>query len=90
MGGKNMKTPTLMVSLVGLYLLGHGAITLLQLQKIGTMGAGMGLQQNPVLSDVQFHAIIELFLGLGATVLAGRLALILTLDSGPDDKSADL
>lgn len=85
-----MKTPTLIVRLVGLYLLGQGTIVLLQIQKMGAMGAGLGMQRNPALGDVQLYAIIDLFLGLTATVFAGRLARVLTFDSGPGQVSDDV
>lgn len=77
-----MKTPTLIVRLVGLYLLGSGMMVLLQLQKMGAMNAGMGLRQNSVVADAQLYAAIGSFIGLAATVFAGRLARILTFDAG--------
>ncbi len=75
-----MKTPTLIVRLVGLYLLGQSAITLLQIQKMHSMAAGMNMQ-NPVPGDILLYSIIALLLGLVAVIWAGPLARILTFDA---------
>ncbi len=72
-----MKTPTLIVRLVGLYLLAQNTVALLQVQKLREMGGGMGgmgLQQNIMVGDIQLYAIIGLLLGLAATAFAGPLA----------------
>lgn len=84
-----MKTPTLIVRLVGLYLVAQSGIALLQVQKMGTLAAGMGMRQNPVPGDIQAYAVIGLLVGLAATAFAGPLARMLTFDSGPKGRSED-
>jgi hypothetical protein len=88
-----MKTPTLIVRLVGLYLLLNGVIALLQVQKMEAMQVtlpGMPVQQNGVFGDVQLYAGISVFAGLALAVFAGRLAELLTFDSSPREKAVDL
>ena len=76
-----MKTPTLIVRLVGLYLIGQNTIALIQAQKMNAMG-GMGLAQQQIVGDIWIYAVVGLLIGLAATIMAGRLARVLTFDAG--------
>ena len=78
-----MKTPTLIVRLVGLYLIGQNTIALIQAQKMNAMG-GMGLAQQQIVRDIWIYAVVGLTIGLAATIMAGRLARVLTFDAGPE------
>ena len=81
-----MKTPTLIVRLAGLYLLGQCTLALLQAHKMQAM---VGEAQNAIFGDIQLYATIGLLIGLVATIFAGPLARILTFDSGPRGRSDD-
>ena len=85
-----MKTPTLIVRLVGLYMVTTSTVGLLQLQKARAMAGHMGGSQNQVLGDMQLYLWFGFLIGLGATVFAGRLAHILTLDSEPQRQRQEL
>ena len=78
-----MKTPTLIVRLVGLYLIVHNSIVLLQAQQINAMG-GIGLAQQQVVGDIRVYALVGLLVGLAAAIFAGLLARALTFDAGRD------
>ncbi|MGA2445210.1 MAG: hypothetical protein ABSG50_07270 [Opitutaceae bacterium] len=84
-----MKTPTLIVRLVGLYLLATCPVALFQIQKVHALAGASTLQDNLV-GVFQFYAWLGLVVGLAATLFAGPLARLLTFDSEPRDKSADL
>ena len=77
-----MKTPTLIVRLVGLYLIVQSTIALLQAQKINAMDRSMGLTQQQIVGDISIYAIAGLLVGLAAAIFAGPLARILTFDAG--------
>lgn len=79
-----MKTPTLIVRLVGLYLVVHNTIALIQVQKISAMDRSMGLSQQHVVGDIRLYAVIGLLAGLAAARFAGRLARLLTFDADDD------
>jgi hypothetical protein len=88
--GKFMKTPTLIVRLVGLYLLTTCSIGLLQLKKAQAMVGQFGGTQNQMIADIGVYLWLGLLVGLGATIFAGPLARLLTFDSDPREKSLDL
>jgi hypothetical protein len=77
-----MKTPTLIVRLVGLYLVAHNALALVQVQKAAAMDRSMGLAQQQIVGDIRMYAIAGLLLGLVTVIFAGRLARVLTFDAG--------
>jgi len=85
-----MKTPTLIVRLVGLYLLTTCSIGLLQLNKAQAMVGQFGGPQNQMIADVGLYLWLGVLGGLGATIFAGPLARLLTFDSEPGEKSPDL
>jgi hypothetical protein len=79
-----MKTPTLIMRIAGIYLLVICSFTLIQINASVPSDARMGgLAAMPVISYLQFYAYVGLVAGLLATCCAGRLARILTFDSGP-------
>lgn len=78
-----MKTPTLIVRLVGLYLVVQNTIALIQAQKIQSMD-GIGLAQQQIVGDIRIYAIAGLLAGLAAAAFAGPLARILTFDASRD------
>ena len=84
-----MKTPTLIVRLIGLYLLVQSSMVLVQLLRMKEMGGGLGMTQNQVVGDIRLYAVLGLLVGLAATVFAGRLAQILTFDSATSGSSKD-
>ncbi len=77
-----MKTPTLIVRLVGLYLVAHNSLALVQAQKVAAMDRSMGLAQQQIVGDIRMYAIAGLLLGLVTVIFAGRLARVLTFDAG--------
>lgn len=77
-----MKICTLVVRLVGLYLVSVGTVTLYQMQRAKSMMGGLG---NPFSGDVVGFAIVQLIVGLLAVIFAAKLARLLTLDAGRDD-----
>jgi hypothetical protein len=81
-----MKTPTIIVRLIGIYLLTNSIITLIQ---VGRM-ASMQQAQNPMLGDMQIYAWIGIIVGLVATAIAGVLARLLTFDSEEPKKNPSL
>jgi hypothetical protein len=85
-----MKTPTLIVRLVGLYLLTTCSIGLLQLNKAQAMVGSLGGSKNQMIADFGIYLWIGLIIGLSATFFAGPLARILTFDSDPSEQSHDL
>ena len=76
-----MKTPTLIVRLIGLYMILQNTGTLIQTHKINTMGE-IGLAQQQIVGDIWIYAVVGLLIGLAATIMAGRLARVLTFDAG--------
>ena len=84
-----MKTPTLIVRLVGLYVLATSSIGLLQLHKVQAMAGPFGATANPMMTDISVYLWLGLIVGLGATIFAGLLARVLTFDSDPGEKSLD-
>lgn len=79
-----MKTPTLIVRLVGLYLIVSCSVNLIQIQKVQSFAGsiGFGVQQQSVVSNIQSYAIVGLLVGLVMGTFAGSLARLLTFDSG--------
>ncbi|MDB6165783.1 MAG: hypothetical protein JWQ83_923, partial [Lacunisphaera sp.] len=67
-----MKTPTLIVRLVGLYLIVHNTVALIQAQKINAMG-GVGFAQQQIVGDIRIYAVVGLLAGLAAAIFAGPL-----------------
>ena len=82
-----MKTPTLIVRLVGLYLLASCSINLLQIHRAHSLlgSSGFGLQQESIVSDMQLYSIFGLIVGGAATWLAGPAARLLTFDSASNE-----
>ena len=85
-----MKTPTLIVRLLGLYLLTNCAVGLLQLNKAQTMVSQLAGTENQMISDFSIYLWLGVVVGLGATIFAGPLARLLTFDSDPSPKPLDL
>lgn len=79
-----MKTPTIIVRLIGLYLIAQNTVALIQAQKLNAMSKAMLAVQNEVAGDIRIYAIAGLLIGLAATLKAGLLAQILTFDAGRD------
>lgn len=84
-----MKTPTIIVRLVGIYLLAQCAIALLQAGKIQAIAGALSQTPNPMLQDMKLYASIGLVVGAVATAVAGPIARVLTFDSDPGEKSTD-
>jgi hypothetical protein len=88
-----MKTPTLLVRMAGLYLLGSGAMALVQSHRMQamreTMPGATDLQVS-IITDLQAYAWIGIAIGLGAVLFAGPLARLLTFDSEPRRGVPDL
>jgi hypothetical protein len=96
-----MKTPTILVRLIGIYLLTTSTITLIQIGRMTTMQQAMqpkipgipsvNIPQNPMLDDMQIYGWIGIVVGLVAVAAAGFLARLLTFDAdsrgGSDDFS---
>jgi len=82
-----MKTPTLIVRLVGLYLLVSCSINLVQIHRAQSLlgSNGFGPQQESIVSDMQLYSIFGLIVGAAATWLAGPAARLLTFDSAPNE-----
>jgi len=91
-----MKTPTIIVRLIGIYLLTNSVITLIQIGRMASMQQAMpamltsNIPQNPMLGDMQIYAWIGIIVGLVATVIAGVLARLLTFDSEEPKKNPSL
>ena len=84
-----MKTPTLIVRLLGLYLLTTCSIGLLQFHKVRVIADQLGGAQNQMIADISIYLWLGLIVGLGATIFAGPLARLLTFDSEPSGRSHD-
>ena len=78
-----MKTPTLIVRLVGMYLIVCSTMNLIQIHQANVMATsgGFGADQQGVISNIQLYSVVGLVACLLATIFAGRLAKLLTLDS---------
>jgi len=91
-----MKTPTIIVRLIGLYLLANSIITLIQIGRMATMqqtmqgGPNPTLTQNPMLDDMRIYAWIGIIVGLVAIAIAGPLTRLLTFDSEQPNKNPSL
>jgi hypothetical protein len=72
-----MKTPTIIVRLIGLYLLANCSIALLQIHQVG----GIGMQANSIINNMQLYAIFGLVIGVATSLFAGPLARFLTFDA---------
>lgn len=85
-----METPTLIVRLVGLYLLATCSTGLLQLKQAQAMASQFGGATMPGLSDFGLYLWLGLVVGLAAAIFAGPLARLLTFDAAPRESSPDL
>ena len=87
-----MKTPTLIVRLVGLYLLASCAIGIMQIGQMESLAGPVGIstQQQSVVSHMQVYCVFGVIVGLAATVFGGPLARMLTFDSEPREAASDL
>jgi hypothetical protein len=81
-----MKTPTLIVRLLGIYLICSYGLGLLQLSTMNTTV----LDQNgarvspPFVEHIAIAYIVGIVTGVAATAFAGPLARLLTFDSEPN------
>ena len=80
-----MKTPTLIVRLVGLYLLAGCSVLLFQIHKLQAQSVP-NASQNDALANSSLYAWLGLVAGVVATLFAGPLARLLTFDSEPKKK----
>jgi hypothetical protein len=78
-----MKTPTLIIRLIGIYLIVTSVTTMLQLQKMKGITGGW-LPQIQITGDAWTYVIVYLVVGLAATAFAGLAARLLTFDAGRD------
>jgi hypothetical protein len=87
-----MKTPTLIVRLVGLYLLASCAIGIMQIGQVESLAGPVGVstQQQSIVSHMQIYCGFGLIIGLIATAFAGPLARMLTFDSEPRENGSNL
>ncbi len=85
-----MKTPTLIVRLVGLYLLTTCGIGLHQIGKMQGIVAMAGGRQGQSLGDFGLYLWGGVIAGAIATLFAGRVACLLTFDSEPSQKSVEM
>ncbi len=83
-----MKTPTLIVRLVGLFLTLWSVQTFLQLRRAADFSSEE-LLANPSLADAQLYAWLALIVGIVATAFAGQLARLLTFDAASRGKSRE-
>ena len=83
-----MKTPTLIVRLIGIYLVVTCSIGLLQLHNMASFG-GQAFAMNPVLASFPVYCWIGLVVGVATTLFAGLLARLLTFDSELGSKTTD-
>ena len=85
-----MKTSTLIVRLVGLYLLVSFTVAIIELQKMTANIPSIQFGQLPVLGNFRAYSWIGIIVGLAATIFAGPLAHVLTFDSEPRERHSDL
>ena len=81
---KHMKTPTLIIRLIGIYLIVTSITTMLQYKKMQGITSGFLPLQIQISGDVWTYVIVYLVVGLAATAFAGFIARILTFDAGRD------
>lgn len=79
-----MKTPTLIVRLIGLYLVVQNIGALIQAHKAKAMFGGVRSPQLDQIVEIQIYAAVFLVIGVVAVISAGRLAGILTFDAPRD------
>ena len=84
-----MKTPTLIVRLVGLYLMVNASLTLIQLRSVESMGP-IGAAQQSTLGNIRIYAVLGLLIGIAGTLFAGPLARLLTFDAKPRMTQAEV
>ena len=75
-----MKTPTIIVRLIGLYLMSTCSIALFQIHEMSAMSGEM---QNPTLNTIETYSVLGLIVGLSVSAFAGPIARILTFDAEP-------
>ena len=82
MSSSAMVLPTLIIRLLGLYLLLSGSEALWQLhgQTHGQLGGALG--QLPQVMNFKSILIARVLVGITATAFAGRLARLFTFDAG--------
>lgn len=85
-----MKTPTLIVRLVGIYLSIQSLIALVQISRFTALASGAPGASNDAVDQIRLLSILGLVVGLVATAFAGLLARWLTFDSEPGQRAADL
>lgn len=84
-----MKTPTLIVRLIGLYLIFNGLSALWIVHKTNSLGP-ITIESNDTLATFQALAWAGLAVGLVCARYAGPIARLLTFDSEPREKTVDL
>jgi hypothetical protein len=85
----DMKTPTILVRLVGLYLLVQCAVGLVQIAKFkATVGGFMmaNSREWSTVAQMQWLLVVGLVVGIAATGWAGPLARLLTFDAEPRNR----
>ena len=81
-----MKTSTLILRLIGLYLLTKCSLGLLHLKKAQAMVGPFGGSSGPMVEELRLYLWLGLVLVMGATLFAGPLARLLTFDSGTTER----
>ncbi len=85
-----MKTPTLIVRLVSIYLCLSCVGSLMMIHKAVTLGGATITASGGIFSEMQVFAWLFLIVGIVGVMFAGPLARLLTFDSEPRVKSEDL
>ena len=82
-----MKTPTLIVRLIGIYLLVTGVYSLYTISQIPAIASGAAANQIEL---AKYTSAFSACIGLVAARYAGWFAKVLTFDSEPKSKNDDL
>ena len=79
-----MTTPTLIVRLIGLYLLVYCSMNLIEISQASTQFARMG-SSIPGVGTIQTYDVLGLLVSVAAVRFAGPIARVLTFDCEPRD-----
>ncbi len=85
-----MKTPTLIVRLLGIYLCVSAIGSLIVIHKAVKIGGATVTASGGPFGEFQVFAWLFLIVGIVGVMFAGPLARVLTFDSEPREKSEDL
>lgn len=85
-----MKTPTLIVRLVGIYLVVKCGLSLVALSTLRSSPAVASGATSGFMSQMDFACWAGVILGACAVLQAGSLARLLTLDSEPGARKPDI